>query len=1062
MVSEAHNDTEPYPHYDSAFWQRAARKLDGVAEAIARALCCDVVCIQMVGQGRSRHGGFATDGDPSLEALSNLFVVTSDGISFRQIKCPSVCAVHDVQRARLPSDLAAIFNTHGVRSFGIFPVLDNARIVGSIVCYFKKAAHRWTPNERASFQVLVPVLCSEGAAAVQSTPVPSKPSFRSQYQRLATHGNIVIVTTDNQFHVTDVFGNTESLLGISPQSMRGVSDLWERIIDPRDVPLLRRRIMRLRRDRSELREELRFVHQKTGQSRWLMLRALPQFAPDGQFIGWEGFGVDVTERRYAQDRLVEQNQRLEALFEVSAALHGYADPAAVTFKGLRAIARATQADSGYACFYDRDRRTLEVVAAIGLPEEYLRAMEPVLRGPSILCEAVAQKQGILVDNLQEDVRANRSLARVADVRAGLVIPMLVDDQVCGALVLFKREEFAFEMADLDLAGAAAAQIALSIRQAEMYELQKRQSAALSSLYRLSQQLAKHRSALDFSAHIFPILKDEFALKQGWIGVLNEQGTFLLTRARFGVEGEVEDVEPQIEVTPDQHVLRQALDTQLPVVIHDPENYEHEGVIATLPTCRSVVVVPMVSIGQVLGVLVVEPVSKVPLLAPDRLGLLASMANEIATFMMANRFETKMSEALRMRTAGVLAAGVAHNFNNLLQAILGQVSLIEMQIPKNSPILSSSQTITEAATRGASLVSQLLSFATHGNSTKKKLMAETFINRSEDLYRSLVGKNISLSISADSRTKGATVVADSSQMQQVLTNILMNAKEAISSDVRGEISISTHTVAVRSGEIAPELPSGPYVRIDIRDNGVGMTVEQQARCFEPFYTTKNVDQGTGVGLNGSGLGLSTAYQIVKQHGGMITVHSVPGEGALFSVYLPLVESGASTSTDVDDDRIVGARHEGVLLLGMEIGVQPFLSSVLESLGYLSRGVYDARQAIDVCRREPEKWRTIMVDVDGLGQQLVPICTQLLSASTDISIVCVGEGSGSAVGVSPALHGLPPHRVTFIDKPLSVWSVEASLHTLRVANDDPQPDSYLQPESDPQPDNREPNEIVVAGT
>ena len=120
--------------------------------------------------------------------------------------------------------------------------------------------------------------------------------------------------------------------------------------------------------------------------------------------------------------------------------------------------------------------------------------------------------------------------------------------------------------------------------------------------------------------------------------------------------------------------------------------------------------------------------------------------------------------------------------------------------------------------------------------------------------------------------------------------------------------------------------------------------------------------------------------------------------------------------------------------MEIGVQPFLSSVLESLGYVSRGVFDARQAIDVLRREPRRWRVIMLDVEGLGSQCVPVCAQLLNASDDISIVCVGGRGGFDSRSNSALHGLPEARVVFLDKPLSVLSVEASLNRLSVANDD----------------------------
>jgi CheY-like chemotaxis protein len=212
-------------------------------------------------------------------------------------------------------------------------------------------------------------------------------------------------------------------------------------------------------------------------------------------------------------------------------------------------------------------------------------------------------------------------------------------------------------------------------------------------------------------------------------------------------------------------------------------------------------------------------------------------------------------------------------------------------------------------------------------------------------------------------------------------------------------------------------------VDVRDNGVGMNVEQQARCFEPFYTTKNVDRGTGVGLSGTGLGLSAAYSMVKLHEGLITVHSVPGEGATFSIYLPVlsVRSGFADDSPVVKSRSVS--RGGALLLGFEGGVQPFVSSIFESLGYRSRGVFDLQQAIEVVRQDPHRWEFVVLDLEGLGDDGRSACTQLLSAYPDICIIACSASTREWAEALPVTT-----RVEVVDKPLSVWSVEVALQRL----------------------------------
>lgn len=1023
--SEARDTIGKKNFFDRGLWEYAENPGDALAQTVAQTLQCDEVCVVLSGLRGGLKGWYGTPEARKSAIDIDTFTISDGSIMYRNSKCPLSLVVHDIQRARLPGDLALTLTARDVRSFGLFPIKRDRTLLGFVVCYFKRAFHRWKSEEIEAFVELSEVLSQPKLTSRPSTEATQGVAFRSQYQRLASHGNIVIITTDNEFRVTDVFGNTEALLGVTPAAMRGTPDVWSRILDPRDVPHLTRRIMRLRKDRTELREEVRVIHGRTGQLRWIMLRALPQFSAEGVFLGWEGFGVDVTDRRDAQDRLLGQNRRLEALFEIARALHGSGDAASVTFKGLRAVARATQSDCGYACFFDRESGVVEVVAALGLSEKYLDGMGPVLNGPSMLRDAIEKGEQFLIDDIQVEPRAARDLAKSEGVKATIIMPMSADNQVHGAMVLFKREAYGYLNEDFELVSAAAAQIALAIRQAEMFEIQRRQSESLRSLYKVSRELAKYRSTLDFAEHVFPVLQDEFALKRGWLGTVNEQGTFLLGKAEFGPEQRGAALDVQIEITQSQKLLYRAFSSQRPLVVSQPELHGQEPITEVLKGASSLVVVPMVAIGQVTGVLVLEPLSRTLFRSPERVRLLVSMANEMATAMMAGRFENKMSEALRMRMAGLLASGVAHNFNNLLQAILGQVALIEMQTPKNSPILDSSRKITEAAKRGASLVSQLLNFATNPSATKAPTSMADLVRGSWDLYQSLVGKRIIFTVEA-SEDDAATVLIDSAQIQQVITNMLVNSKDAVENTPEGRISVAVRAVTVRTGELPPDVSPGPFIRVDVSDNGVGMTPEQQARCFEPFFTTKNIDHGTGVGLSGSGLGLSAAYSIVRQHDGIITTQSTPGLGSTFSVYLPVF----STQRLLGDSGapIHGVKREarGVLLLGMESGVQPFVSSVLESLGYASRGVFDLRQTTDVIAREQGRWGVVMVDADGLGNQAVAVCTQLLSDFDDLRIVCVGSNINGRVG-SP-MESLKVPRVQFVEKPLSVWSVEAALHKL----------------------------------
>jgi two-component system cell cycle sensor histidine kinase/response regulator CckA len=266
-----------------------------------------------------------------------------------------------------------------------------------------------------------------------------------------------------------------------------------------------------------------------------------------------------------------------------------------------------------------------------------------------------------------------------------------------------------------------------------------------------------------------------------------------------------------------------------------------------------------------------------------------MAGEIATVLLARRFEARMAEADKMRMAGVLSAGIAHNFNNLLQAIIGQASLVDMQAKDNALLKQAAQMIQQTSNRGAQLIRQMQAFALPRPAALQPIKLNDFLNNSRELYRGLLGTEIALNYQFENA--GGEISIESAQLQQVMTIILVNAKEAIATKGNGKVNLALRRVRLQSGEIDPELAPGEYLRLDIEDNGVGMTPQQQARCFEPFFSTKNVDRNTGLSFTGAGLGLSVAYAIMRQNEGLITVNSALGEGATFSIYLPLHKAGA---------------------------------------------------------------------------------------------------------------------------------------------------------------------------
>jgi len=877
------------------------------ANFVQEAIGCDSVFVYF--QTDSTEEASKAICNSGKENYQNSFLNIREGkLHFKAKSFNGPIFISDTERTTSHSSLAETLLSTGINSFCAVPVSFDSAASGFLECHYSKTYHRFQSEDRLFLEYCADYLGLFLEKLNHRTITDASPFKKienrhkekprtetvyedrltqadSDYKRLVEYSNLIIVRTDKEFTIVDVQGDTASILGLSPAEFLKEQNIWMKFMHPGDMLRLGRKIKNMTDRPAELVEEIRVTNSASGEEKWLSLKAIPLYTSDEEFVGWEGFGLDITSKYKDREQLLIQKKRIEALYEVSRSLQFHTDPARVALKGLRALLAATDSDAGLACFFEPSSNALELVAADGLSSEYLQEISDILGKESLINCVVETKQGIMLDNVQTDPRAATEAARKEGLKSVIVMPALFEGVVAGVIAIFCKSEGRYEDDDFELVSAASNQLALAARQVEMYAAEKRQSDSLGTLYRLSHELSKHVTPREIGEVSLKIIQKELSCKRMWLGFINEQETHIVGQAGLGpgVRGSLNDV--QIELDLNHDFLDEAISTKEPVVVEEGQEMECSGlnrVIAKLQP-GTFVVIPMIALGKVVGVLVVEPVSQSSFFAQRKLPLLRSMAGEIGSVILARRFEAKMADAEKMRMAGLLASGVAHNFNNLLQAIMGQASLLEIQLPKGSPLVTSAKTIIESSSKGASLIKHLLTFSMSGNPERRDVSINSVISDSADFYRSILGSGIELQVQLDEESP--KIFADYGQLQQVITNLLVNSKDAIGDKQDGYVRIRTKKLRLRSGEIGPDLAPGLYLRIDVEDNGVGMDEERASRCFEPFYTTKRVDSRTGLGLDGTGLGLSSAYSILRQHDGLITVHSGEGEGAVFSIYVP---------------------------------------------------------------------------------------------------------------------------------------------------------------------------------
>jgi len=365
-------------------------------------------------------------------------------------------------------------------------------------------------------------------------------------------------------------------------------------------------------------------------------------------------------------------------------------------------------------------------------------------------------------------------------------------------------------------------------------------------------------------------------------------------------------------------------------------------------------------------------------------------------------EDQLRQSQKMEAVGQLAGGIAHDFNNLLTAILGSTQLLLQVTPPGDVRREDVDEIRNAGLRAAELTRQLLAFSRRQVLAPKVLELNAVVANMDKMLRRLIGEDIELATAL--HAEAGAVNADPGQLEQVLLNLVVNARDAMPGG--GRVLIETTRVLLRDElvERRHRLPPGDYACLAVTDSGAGMDESTQAHLFEPFFTTKEVGKGTG-------LGLATVYGIVKQSGGYIWVYSEPGRGTTVKVYLPRVPGAAEPPLPAPELPALRGGHETVLLVEDAAPVRTLARRSLEARGYTVLDAADGPSAIELSARHAGAIAVLVTDVVMPGMSGRELAERLAPTRPEMKVLYTSGYTDDAM----VRQGVLNAGVAFLQKP-----------------------------------------------
>lgn len=343
-----------------------------------------------------------------------------------------------------------------------------------------------------------------------------------------------------------------------------------------------------------------------------------------------------------------------------------------------------------------------------------------------------------------------------------------------------------------------------------------------------------------------------------------------------------------------------------------------------------------------------------------------------------RLQAHLAETRRMEAAGAMASGIAHNFNNIVAAILGYVEMAHGQLAAASRPARYLEEIRCAAERARDLVDQILAFGRRREAKRRPVRVDMLIAESVSMLGVSLPPEIELDVS--DKAGAIQVFGDPAQLQQVIMNLVSNAAQAMDGVGRVAVETAVHEVTETRQLTQGEITAGRrYVSIAVSDNGRGMDSTVMARIFDPFFTTRDI---------GNGLGLATVREILRDHGGAIDVSSLPGVGSRFESWLPCLTQSEPEISAAERELTLGG-GESVLLINASVERRLQAEELVAALGYEPTGFASVDDALAACSADPDRFDVLIVADPAAGDGVLALASRLHAVTPDIPVLLVTD-------------------------------------------------------------------------
>ena len=606
-----------------------------------------------------------------------------------------------------------------------------------------------------------------------------------------------------------------------------------------------------------------------------------------------------------------------------------------------------------------------------------------------------------VTDVRADPRYRWELSAEKAVRSELSVPILLKGSVVGTLDAQSRDVGAFNDLDVFTLQTVAGQLAVSLENSRLYEELQKELAARRRTEKLLRALHVAGLSMEMAAspdEVFARVGEEL----GRVGlpcalhlVGEDRGTVALAYASPGIPA-TESVVPTGRVPLSDNTAFRTIEAGAHAVFES-----------------GLIVAPLLFQERLRGFLTVLS----PELGPDDIPAIQVFANEIAAAWSKARLVRELRQSLqdlqhtqeqllqsqKMEAVGRLAGGVAHDFNNQLTAIMGYADVLLASLPDENPQRTEVREILRAAGRAAELTRQLLAFSRRQVLRLRTVDLNVLVQEMRGLLQRLIGENIRLETTFASRP--LFVRADPAQLEQVVMNLAVNARDAMPRGGTLEIATEGEPAGDR-GPVPGGSPRAPgFHVIRVTDTGSGMSPEVMSRLFEPFFTTKDPGRGTG-------LGLSTAYGIVKQSGGQITCTSVERQGTTFLISLPAAAEEPAGRTGVPEPPAAPGR-EKILVVEDEAQVRELVQRILSGAGYSVVTASTGDEGMTMVGSEPGLQMVVTDLVLPGSASGVDIARKVATGPGAVRLLCISGYSEQLVSGAPGF----PYAAPFLQKPFS---------------------------------------------